>query len=96
VTRQNRGYLDRGRGRFDVSPSILARVFSAGGSFWRDSAVVVPAFGSTLAGVLPVAAVTGSLPATAAVMFGVYPFCHLFFRFRARHGAGSNQQQGRG
>ena len=27
VTRQNGGYLDSGRGRFDASPSILARVF---------------------------------------------------------------------
>ena len=61
MTRQNGGYLDRGRGRFGVSPSILARVFSAGGSFWRDSAVVVPAFGSALAAVLPLVAVTGAV-----------------------------------
>ena len=27
MTRRNGGYLDRGRGRFDVSPLILARVF---------------------------------------------------------------------
>jgi hypothetical protein len=27
MTRQNEGYLDSGRGRFDVSPLILVRVF---------------------------------------------------------------------
>jgi hypothetical protein len=27
MTRQNGGYLDSGRGRFDASPLILARLF---------------------------------------------------------------------
>lgn len=44
--------------------------------------VIGPAFGTTLAGVLPVAAVTANPITTAAAFVALYPYCHLFFRWR--------------
>jgi hypothetical protein len=38
-----------------------------------------------LSAVLPLAAVTGSARVTFVGLWGVYPFCHLFFRCLTPH-----------
>ncbi len=90
VTRRNGGYLDGGRGTVRASWRLLTRVWDEVRHGFTVSRVIVPTFGTALFIVLPVTATTGSLTATLTAMAAVYPFCHLYFRYRARHGIGSN------
>jgi hypothetical protein len=50
-----------------------------------NSTVIVPASGTTFVAVLPITAATASLSATVTVFLCLYPFCHLFFRWRYLH-----------
>lgn len=90
MTRRNGGYLDGGRGSVRASWRLLTRVLDEVRHGCAVSRVIVPTFGTALFIVLPVTATTGSLTATLTAMAAVYPFCHLYFRYRARHGIGSN------
>ena len=47
-----------------------------------DSTVIVPACGTTFVAVLPIVAATASVSATVTVFVCLYPFGHLFFRWR--------------
>jgi len=80
--RQNGGYADSEGGGVRASWSILMRVFCGR---TPDSIILVPACGTTFVAVLPIAAATASLSATVTVFLCLYPFCHLFFRWRYLH-----------